>query len=48
MDYSKEINSLLGDSKSSVIPTIEDPKTVLKVTLDFLLGFCIFAAYLIF
>ncbi|KAL8499199.1 hypothetical protein ACS0TY_022246 [Phlomoides rotata] len=31
MEYSKEINSLLGDSKSSVTPTIEDPKTVLNI-----------------
>ncbi|KAK4422266.1 Nuclear pore complex protein [Sesamum alatum] len=30
MEYSKEINSLLGNTKSSVTPTIEDPKTVLK------------------
>ncbi|KAL0447441.1 UNVERIFIED_CONTAM: Nuclear pore complex protein [Sesamum latifolium] len=30
MEYSKEINSLLGNTKSSVPPTIEDPKTVLK------------------
>lgn len=38
MEYSKEIKYLLGDSKSYVTPTIEDPKTLLKVTLDFLLG----------
>ncbi|KAL0372140.1 UNVERIFIED_CONTAM: Nuclear pore complex protein [Sesamum calycinum] len=30
MEYSKEINSLLGNAKSSIPPTIEDPKTVLK------------------
>ncbi|KAL0327537.1 UNVERIFIED_CONTAM: Nuclear pore complex protein [Sesamum angustifolium] len=30
MEYSKEINSLLGNTKSSIPPTIEDPKTVLK------------------
>ncbi|KAG8381852.1 hypothetical protein BUALT_Bualt05G0015800 [Buddleja alternifolia] len=30
MDFSKEINSLLGNSKSSVSPTIEDPKSVFK------------------
>ncbi|PIN10666.1 Nuclear pore complex component (sc Nup85) [Handroanthus impetiginosus] len=30
MEYSKEINSLLGNSKSSATPTIEDPKSVLK------------------
>ncbi|KAH6774234.1 nuclear pore complex Nup85-like protein [Perilla frutescens var. hirtella] len=30
MEYSKEIKSLLGDSKSYVSPTIEDPKTLLK------------------
>ncbi|KAL0297262.1 UNVERIFIED_CONTAM: Nuclear pore complex protein [Sesamum radiatum] len=30
MEYSKEINSLLGNTKSSIPPTIEDPKTVLR------------------
>ncbi|KAH6763145.1 ATP synthase alpha/beta family protein [Perilla frutescens var. hirtella] len=30
MEHSKEIKSLLGDSKSYVSPTIEDPKTLLK------------------
>ncbi|KAH6813090.1 nuclear pore complex Nup85-like protein [Perilla frutescens var. frutescens] len=30
MEYNKEIKSLLGDSKSYVSPTIEDPKTLLK------------------
>ncbi|KAI3454093.1 hypothetical protein Pfo_010756 [Paulownia fortunei] len=30
MEYSKEINLLLCNSKSSVTPIIEDPKTVLK------------------
>lgn len=38
MEYSKEIKALLGDSKSYVRPTIEDPKTILNVTLHFLLG----------
>ncbi|KAL7150779.1 hypothetical protein ABFS83_05G136200 [Erythranthe nasuta] len=30
MDYSKEISSLLSNSKSSATPIIEDPKTVLR------------------
>ncbi|KAL6536256.1 Nucleoporin nup85 [Orobanche gracilis] len=30
MEYSREIKSLLGNSKPSVSPMIEDPKTVLK------------------
>ncbi|KAL4592262.1 hypothetical protein LXL04_005250 [Taraxacum kok-saghyz] len=30
LEYSKEINSLLGNRKSSPSPLIEDPKTVLK------------------
>lgn len=36
MEYSKEISSLLGNSKLSVTPIIEDPKVVLKVSF----GFC--------
>lgn len=31
MEYSKEINSLLGNPKSAPTSVIEDPKAVLKV-----------------
>lgn len=33
MDYSKDINSLLGNPKSLPSPVIEDPKAVLQVNL---------------
>lgn len=33
MEYSKDINSLLGNTKSSTSSLIEDPKTFLKVNL---------------
>lgn len=39
MEYSKEIGSLLGNSKSSDSSVIEDPKTVLKVNLQCSYGF---------
>ena len=33
MEYSRDIKSLLGNSKSLTSPLIEDSKTVLKVNL---------------
>lgn len=36
MEYSNEIKSLLGTSKSYITPTIEDPKALLEVTPHFL------------
>lgn len=33
MDYSKDINSLLGNPKSLPSPAIEDPQAVLQVNL---------------
>lgn len=40
MEYSKDINSLLGNPKSVPTSAIEDPKTVLKVNLrSFMLVF---------
>lgn len=41
MEYSKEIGSLLGYSKSPAGCVIEDPKTVLKVNLQCLYGFLV-------
>lgn len=35
MEYSKDINSLLGDSKAPPNPVIDDPKTVLRVNLRY-------------
>lgn len=33
MEYSKDINAVLGNPKPPSGPLIEDPKTVLKVSL---------------
>lgn len=44
MEYSKDINSLLGDPKSLPTPVIEDPKAVMQVNL---LGVMLFLCYLL-
>lgn len=43
MEYSREINALLGNPKLALTSAIEDSKTVLKVNLYFLVVSCIYS-----
>lgn len=45
MEYSKDINSLLGSSKSLPIAVIEDPKMVLRVNSSNFMWFFIRSSF---